>query len=234
MDRDQVNCIHHLYQGDPAPRITRAVLYGQTGVPGLVWCNSDKVEPLLGGILQEDSEGLGLLPGCFNFLDRVEDQLRQLPRPDYAFGYPFSTRIRKPGEARPAFLAIPYSPPFDDVKPCVIEACRSKSFQCEVTGDLSLPGAIMDQVWQGIRSADVVIADITGDNPNVLFEVGLSAALGKEVIVISQKETLPFDIRGWRRIQYAADELRRLSGELAAALASVSPRYPFEGSEPQF
>ena len=186
MDRDQVNCIHHLYQGDPADRIARAVLYGQTGGPKLVWCNSDTVEPLLGGILQEGAEGLELLPGCFNFLDRVEDQLRQLPKPDYAFGYPFSARIRKPGEARPAFLAIPYSPLFDGVKFRVVEACRSKSFRCDVTGDLSAPGAIMDQVWQGIRSADVVIADITGDNPNVLFEVGLSAALGKEVIVMSK------------------------------------------------
>ena len=234
MDRDQVNCIHHLYQGDPADRIARAVLYGQTGGPKLVWCNSDTVEPLLGGILQEGAEGLELLPGCFNFLDRVEDQLRQLPKPDYAFGYPFSARIRKPGEARPAFLAIPYSPLFDGVKFRVVEACRSKSFRCDVTGDLSAPGAIMDQVWQGIRSADVVIADITGDNPNVLFEVGLSAALGKEVIVMSQNETLPFDIRGWRRIHYDPDELGRLSEELAVALASVSPRYPFEGPEPRF
>ncbi len=80
----------------------------------------------------------------------------------------------------------------------------------------------MDQVWQGIRGADVVVADVTGSNPNVMIEVGMAAALGKEVIVISQSDMLPFDIRHWRRITYAPADLPRLEEELVRTFGAVS------------
>lgn len=235
MDRDQVNCIHYLYQGDPARRLTDVMLFHRGNTPGLVWCDYDTVAPLANsGVVHQDGDGVTLPAWCTQFIDQVEDQLRQLPKPDYAFGYPFSAPIRKPGELRPAFLAYPYRPEFEPIKSRVLDACKVKNFFCEVTGDLSAPGNIMDQVWNGIRGADVVIADITDSNPNVLFEAGLSAALGKEVIVIGEHAALPFDIRHWRKITYSRDELERLSNELVAALGAVSPRYPYEGKEPHF
>ena len=116
----------------------------------------------------------------------------------------------------------------------MLQAAATASFRCEVTGDLASPGTIMDQVWQGIRGADMVVADITGANPNVMIKVGLAAALGKEVIVITQDQGLPFDIRHWRKIAYAADRLPELEGELVAAFGAVSARYPYEGPEPRF
>src|ERR1700733_12519829 len=104
----------------------------------------------------------------------------------------------------------------------------------EITGDLSIPGNIMDQVWHGIRGSDIVIADITGGNPNVLFEMGLSAALGKEVIIVGEQEVLPFHVAHSRKITYSRAKLDELKQELVAALASISARYPFEGPEPRF
>jgi hypothetical protein len=235
MDRDQVNCIHYLYQGDPARRLPDAMLFSGAVNPPLIWCDFDTVGPLeYSGVLHRDGDGVTLPLWCLQFIDQVEGQLRQLPNPNYAFGYPFSARIRKAGEPRPAFLAIPYRPQFDAVKSCVLEACQTKNFRCEITGDLSIPGNIMDQVWHGIRGSDIVIADITGGNPNVLFEMGLSAALGKEVIIVGEQEALPFDIAHSRKITYSRAKLDELKQELVAALASISARYPFEGPEPRF
>jgi len=171
------------------------MLFGQGGNPRLVWCGYDTVGPLENcGVLNRHGNEITLPSWCLHFIDQVESQLRQLPKPDYTFGYPFSARVRKVGEPRPAFLAIPYRPQFDSIKVRVTEACKDTNFECEITGDLSNPGNIMDQVWHGIRGSDVVVSDITVGNPNVLFEVGLSAALGKEVIIIGEQEALPFDI----------------------------------------
>ena len=235
MDRDQVNLIHYLYQGDPGRRIAEAQIYGDGSAAPLCWCGPDTMVPLFNNqFVQVDAGEVTANPQVMGFVDAVETQLRNLPRPDFMFGYPISAPIRHEGDARPAFLAIPYRDRFDGVKAAVLEVAKACGFNCEVTGDLSAPGNIMDQVWQGIRCADVVVADITGENANVMIEVGMAAALGKEVILISQDSALPFDIRHWRSLFYGADDLGRLRGDLEAAFGAVSARYPFEGPEPRF
>ena len=230
MDRDMVNCLHYLYQwGEIRPDQL-------DGAPPVFWCDHDTRNPLEGRevVRAEPNRRLTLPSGVNQLLDMVESQLRTMPRPDFAFGYPLSAQVRKPGDPRPAFLAISYAPEFDAVKQTVLDAAAEARFTCEVTGDLSSPGHIMDQVWQGIRGADVVVADITGRNPNVFYEIGLAGALGKEVILISQEGDAPFDIRGSRRIDYKAAELGALKAALVPAFGAVSARYPFEGPEPRF
>jgi hypothetical protein len=233
MDRDQVNCLHYLYQGYPhraipvdLPMDLRQLLF---------WCPYDTLGPLTNGSLVVEHGGaLVLPPWCLSFIDDVENQLRNMPNPNFAFGYPFSARIRQPGEPRPAFVAIPYRPEFDAVKATIEEAALAANFKCEITGDLANPGTIMDQVWQGIRGADVVVADVTGHNPNVMYEMGLAAALGKEAIIMTQAEELPFDLRHWRTIHYRSDAIADLKRHLEASFRAVSARYPHEGPEPRF
>jgi hypothetical protein len=48
-----------------------------------------------------------------------------------------------------------------------------------------------------------LIADLTGRNANVFYELGLAHALKKDVILITQKiEDVPFDLRHYRCIVY--------------------------------
>jgi len=62
---------------------------------------------------------------------------------------------------------------------------------------------IMEDVWKEIRASTVVIADLTGRNSNVLYELGLTHALAKPAILIAPSaEDLPFDIHGIRTIIY--------------------------------
>lgn len=64
-------------------------------------------------------------------------------------------------------------------------------------------GKIMDQVWRGIRSASVLIAELTSKNPNVFYELGLAHALEKPVVLVSSNEDdVPFDLRHIRVILY--------------------------------
>ena len=63
---------------------------------------------------------------------------------------------------------------------------------------------IMDDIWENIERSRVVIADLTGKNPNVFYETGIAHALGKEVILMAQTlEDVPFDLRALRCIVYA-------------------------------
>ncbi len=64
-------------------------------------------------------------------------------------------------------------------------------------------GKIMDQIWRGIRSADVLVAELTSKNPNVFYELGLAHALEKPVVLVSSnQEDVPFDLRHIRVILY--------------------------------
>lgn len=63
--------------------------------------------------------------------------------------------------------------------------------------------SIMQDVWNGIFHASAIIADCTGRNPNVFYEIGLAHVLGKPVILITQnEEDVPFDVRGMRYTKY--------------------------------
>jgi len=74
---------------------------------------------------------------------------------------------------------------------------------------------VLKDVVRGIANADLVIAELTSRNPNVLYELGLSHALRKNTVLITQSiDEIPFDLRAYRVIRYStqfdeADELRK-------------------------
>lgn len=67
-------------------------------------------------------------------------------------------------------------------------------------------GSINDRVIRSVYESDLVIANLTGLNPNVMFELALRYSFGKPVIVIAEKGTiLPFDIIEQNTIFYIND-----------------------------
>lgn len=87
-------------------------------------------------------------------------------------------------------------------------------------GDLETQQCIIRDIVEGINQADVVIADLTGMNANVFYELGLAHAMNKKVVCITQDVgELPFDIKSYRTVEYSMlfyrlpkliDDLRRL------------------------
>jgi hypothetical protein len=59
---------------------------------------------------------------------------------------------------------------------------------CERGDDKVLTLPILDKIVDYIRNADVIIADCSGHNPNVFYELGLAHAYGKKVILITKDE----------------------------------------------
>ena len=80
---------------------------------------------------------------------------------------------------------------------------------------------IMADVWEAINSARVVIADCTGKNPNVFYEMGMAHTLGKTVIMITQNRAdVPFDVQDTRYIlyEYTPPGMKQFQSTLAQAL----------------
>jgi hypothetical protein len=62
---------------------------------------------------------------------------------------------------------------------------------------------MLQRIYHQINSADLIIADMTGKNPNVFYEVGYAHALDKKVILLTKNgEDIPFDLKHYPFIIY--------------------------------
>src|SRR4029453_6861595 len=63
--------------------------------------------------------------------------------------------------------------------------------------------SIVQDIWKSVRRARVIVAELSGRNPNVMYEVGLAHALGKPIILLTRnQEDVPFDLKSLRYIYY--------------------------------
>ena len=126
------------------------------------------------------------------------------------------------------FLAL-----FDELK-----ATFYDQYEFTNAGDMDNQQSILKDIVTGISSADVIIADLTGNNPNVFYELGLAHAMNKKVIIITQDiDDLPFDIKSYRAFQYSMqfnkiselkEELKKnLDGAIDGTVAYGNPVYDF-------
>lgn len=84
----------------------------------------------------------------------------------------------------------------------VIEAaCAQVDVEPTRADSIDAPGEITEQVCRLIRYSDIVIADVTGGNANVMYELGLRHTTGRPTIQIGECGRLPFDVRAIRTIQ---------------------------------
>jgi hypothetical protein len=94
---------------------------------------------------------------------------------------------------------------------------------CERGDTTVMTVPILDKINEYIRNADVLIADCSGRNPNVFYELGIAHAHGKKVILISQDpvQEAPADVRHYEFISYELGDHVRFLERLDNALRSV-------------
>jgi hypothetical protein len=107
-------------------------------------------------------------------------------------------------EERACFVITPFGQPFDRYYLNIfVPAIRGAGLKPLRADSIFSPSTIMGDVWRFTREAVVVLADVTGKNPNVFYELGLAHAVGKPVVIVTNSlEDVPFDLKGLRVIEY--------------------------------
>jgi hypothetical protein len=102
------------------------------------------------------------------------------------------------------FVLMPFSDEFRDIYDLGIKSTAEKlGMRCERVDEIEFNDTILAQIYDGIQRSDLVIADMTGRNPNVFYEVGYAHALSRDVVLLTQKsEDIPFDLKGHNHIIY--------------------------------
>lgn len=102
---------------------------------------------------------------------------------------------------------------FQQVREAIVEALRRTGVEPVLVEDFSASSQSPTQLLQDhIRKATFAIADVTGGNPYVLYEVGFAHAMQKPVLLITQDlESVPAPLKSdYFLLVYQPQDLARL------------------------
>jgi len=111
-------------------------------------------------------------------------------------------------KGRLCFVLLPFKANFlrlyeRHIKP----ALEDNGFVVMKADDIYTTTSVHEDIKKYIKGASLVLADVTGDNPNVLYELGHAHALGKDTVIITQNEgDIPSDFKHLRYLKYDDDE----------------------------
>lgn len=172
-------------------------------------------------IFLKDGSILGILgvehPDWYAF---TESHLRTLNRlAEYAA---FAIRIKNclgkpyvaPKNHAEIFVDIPYGERrFESAFRAIQMAGERFGLRAERAKDRIDNRLLIEKMLTMIGQCKYVVADLTGANPNVLYELGYAHALGKRVLLLARQESegastvdrLPFDVRGYDVVMYHSE-----------------------------
>ncbi len=130
---------------------------------------------------------------------------------------------------------MPFQEPFESYFKKIIKPAIEDNGLLSVRGDSLFKSThIMEDIWTSISESSLVIAELTGKNPNVYYELGLAHACRKPAILISSNiEDVPFDLRPLRVLIYNKDDPdwgkllhNKISQSIQETLASPTEAIP--------
>jgi hypothetical protein len=125
-----------------------------------------------------------------------------------------------------AFVLMPFDAQFNDIyKLGIKELAATLGITAERVDEQIYREGILERIYRQIEKADIIIADMTGKNANVFYEVGYAHAKDKICVLLTSKvEDIPFDLRHKRHIIYGGSILtlkEHLAEELAWAKKEI-------------
>jgi primosomal replication protein N len=128
-------------------------------------------------------------------------------------------------DATLCFVLMPFAETFqpiyeDTIKPSI----QRQGLRCLRADEIRGTNLITRDIWEMINRARIIIADLTDQNPNVFYEVGLAHAIGKDVLLLTQTMTdVPFDMKTMRCIVYSYTPrgMKELEEALTATVSAL-------------
>jgi nucleoside 2-deoxyribosyltransferase len=111
-------------------------------------------------------------------------------------------------KSKPIVLVLmPFSDDFKDIYESGIKsACKDMGVVVERVDEQIYDQSMLRQIYDQIYRADIIVADMTGRNPNVFYEVGYAHALQKRVILLTQhSQDIPFNLKHYQHLIYEGD-----------------------------
>ena len=101
-----------------------------------------------------------------------------------------------------AFILKEFSAQYDSLYTDVIqEVAEDFGIFIYRADEVYKPGLILIDIVPGLIESEIIIAEISSQNPNVYYEFGYAHAIGKPTILLADRDSeLPFDISGFRVI----------------------------------
>lgn len=102
------------------------------------------------------------------------------------------------------FMIMPFAPEFQPIYvDHIVPVVNALNQTIKRGDDFFSGGSIITDIWAAIFACRIVIAECTGRNPNVFYELGMAHTIGKNAIMITQRlDDVPFDLRHLRVIEY--------------------------------
>lgn len=154
---------------------------------------------------------------------------------------------RQPGSFT-CFLICPFQPEsrwddfFELVKAVTTQVGMGVGVQinCVRADSLATAGVIHSEIWESIRQSDFIICDVTGQNGNVMFELGIASAWREKeqvIIVRDHADDKPrlFDIHPARHLEYdlSFSGMQKLMADLGKVLTEAFSAVPYEATAQQ-
>lgn len=95
---------------------------------------------------------------------------------------------------------------WSDVQDILTEAIESAGFDANLVSNADDVGIIHKRIIQNLYDNPIVVCDVSGKNPNVMFELGLRLAFDKPTIIVKDDKTAySFDTSAIEHIEYPRD-----------------------------
>jgi hypothetical protein len=145
------------------------------------------------------------------------------------------------------FVATPFEPRerWDDLLRLIqtvanqVGSRHGVSIECYRADSITSSGMVHPEIWESLRTADFTIFDVSGENGNVMLELGVASAWRRKehVIILRDKaDERPhlFDINPARHIEYSISfaGLSKLATELEIVMLKMLATIPFEDPHP--
>ncbi|MCD0459577.1 hypothetical protein LOC72_08825 [Roseiconus lacunae] len=150
------------------------------------------------------------------------------PSPETAIKITFTPKVFEVPKITPQKDVVAIMMPFggyDDVHAAIKAACSNAGLRSFRADDLWEHDTILQDIFDLIFSSEIVIADFSGKNPNVMYETGVAHTLGKHFIPITQNlDHVPSNLQGHRALTYLknGEGMTALTTELTKRLQSIT------------